>query len=70
MVFYVSECLNTNSLRRAKMIYAKNLNIAKMIASKIQTFQNTVLIIGTNVNEDGFILEPVTIKKDNKWQYI
>lgn len=67
MTFYIAELENKNSYRQAEAVEAKNLSAAKIRATKGQCFQGTVLEIGTEVNSDGFILNPVAQKINGKW---
>ena len=69
MIYYFSEVQNPNSFREAEKLTAKDLVAAKQMASKRQAFQNTELVIGTKVNEDGFILpdDILSVKRDGRW---
>lgn len=69
MIYYFAEVQNPNSFREAEKLTAKNLTAAKQMASKRQAFQNTELVIGISVNEDGFILpnDILSVKRDGRW---
>ena len=67
MKYYVAELSNKNSYAKAEVIEAKSLTSAKRIASRNQVFYGTVMEIGYDVNEDGFILKPIAQKIDGKW---
>lgn len=67
MKFYVAEVQNVNSVREAEEISAKNLAAAKRKASRGQAFYGTVLVIGTEINQDGFITDPLVYKENGKW---
>lgn len=59
-VYYVAE--TTSSLprcRKAEPLKARNLTAAKREASRKAAFWGTVLTIGTAVDSDGFLLNPV-----------
>ena len=67
MEFYVSEVTGLHSFAKAEKINAKSLASAKRLASRYQMFLGTVLYIGEAVDSNGFIIEPIAIKKGNKW---
>ena len=67
MKFYVAEVQNVNSVREAEEISAKDLTEAKRKASRGQFFQGTVFVIGTEINQDGFIMNPLVYKEHGKW---
>ena len=70
MKFYVAEVQNVNSVRKAEEISARDLTEAKRKASRSQAFCGTVLVIGTEINEDGFIKDPMVYKESGKWHNI
>lgn len=61
MKFYVAEVQNVNSVREAE---------AKRKASRGQAFYGTVLVIGTEIDENGFITDPMVYKESGKWHNI
>ena len=67
MFYYVSEVANPHSFAKAERLNAKNLASAKRSASRYQMFLGTVLYLGREVNDNGFIINPVAVKKGNKW---
>ena len=67
MVYYVAEVAGLHSFAKADRIEAKSLASAKRLASRYQIFQGTVLYLGRAVNSNGFIVEPIAVKKGNKW---
>ena len=69
--YYFAELQNSGSYRQAEKLKATSLRAAKREASMRQVFQGTTLEIGNNVNEDGFILNPVARKEAGKtWETI
>lgn len=67
--YYFAELQNAGSYRQAEKLKATSLRAAKREASMRQVFQGTVLEIGNNVNEDGFIMNPIARKEDGKtWE--
>ena len=64
--YYFAEFQNAGSYRQAEKLKAKSLRAAKREASMRQAFYGTVLEIGCEVNEDGFILNPVARKEVGK----
>lgn len=70
MKFYVAEVQNVNSVREAEEISAKDLTEAKRKASRGQAFYGTVLVIGTEIDENGFITDPMVYKESGKWHNI
>ena len=68
MVYYVAEVAGLHSFAKAERICAKGRSSAKRSASRYhQIFLDTVLYLGEAVDSNGFIIEPIAIKKDNKW---
>lgn len=69
--YYFAELQNAGSYRQAEKLKATSLRAAKREASMRQVFQGTVLEIGNNVNEDGFIMNPIARKEVGKhWEDI
>ena len=66
--YYIAEVQNLGSFSQAEKITAKDLSNAKRKASKSQCFYDTVLQIGTEVNDAGFIMNPIATKVNGKWQ--
>lgn len=66
--YYIAELQSANSYSVATKIEAINVTSAKRIASRMQYFYGTVLEISTNVNYDGFILDPICRKINGKWE--
>ena len=67
MTYYVAEVAGLHSFAKAYRITAKNRTNAKRKASRYQMFLGTVLYLGRAVNEDGFIIKPIAVKKGDKW---
>ena len=67
MEYYVSEVTALHSFAKAVKLNAKNLTSAKRSASRYQLFQDTVIYLGRAVDSNGFIIEPIAVKKGNKW---
>ena len=68
MVYYVSEVKGLYSFSKAERIEAKSLTSAKRSASRYhQMFLGTILYLGTAVDSRGFIIEPIAVKRGNKW---
>ena len=67
MTYYVSEVTNPHSFAKAVKLNAKSLAAAKRKASGYQMFLGTVLYLGRAIDSRGFIVEPLAIKKGNKW---
>lgn len=69
MAYYMMEVGNIGAVCKADKINAKNFTSAKRTASKNQCFQKTILYIGTDVNENGFITNPIARKLwGEKWE--
>ena len=66
--YYVTEILNAGSHRKAEKLVATNLRAAKREASHRQAYQDTVMEIGAEVSEEGFILIPLARKVGNRWK--
>lgn len=64
--YYFAELQNAGSYRQTEKLKATSLRAAKREASMRQAFYGTVLEIGCEVNEDGFILNPVARKEVGK----
>ena len=69
-VFYFSEVSNLNSYREAEPLRANTLSAAKREASRKKSFFGTFLYIGTHIDEQGFIIEPLTVKTREGWRDI
>ena len=67
MVYYVSEVPRLHSFARAEKITAKNRTNAKRKATRYQMFLGTILYLGKAVDSNGFIIEPIAVKKGDKW---
>ena len=67
MFYYVSEVARLHSFAKAERLNAKNLASAKRSASRYQMFLGTVLYLGRAIDINGFIIEPIAIKKGSKW---
>ena len=67
MEYYVSEVAGLHSFAKAERLNAKSLTSAKRKASSYQMFLGTVLYLGRAVDSRGFIVEPIAVKKGNKW---
>ena len=67
MEYYVAEVTGLHSFAKAEKIEAKSLASAKRKASRYQMFLGTVLYLGKAVNDSGFIIEPIAVKKGKKW---
>ena len=67
MSYYVAEVARLHSFAKAERINAKSLTGAKRKASSCQMFLGTILYLGKTVDSNGFIIEPIAIKKGNKW---
>lgn len=67
MMYYVAEVARLHSFAKAERIEAKSLSGAKRRASRCQMFLGTVLYLGRTVDSNGFIIEPVAVKKGNRW---
>ena len=67
MMYYVSEVAGLHSFAKAERINAKSRTSAKRLASRYQLFQDTILYLGETVDNNGFIINPIAIKKGNKW---
>ena len=67
MFYYVSEVAGLHSFAKAEKISANSLASAKRLASRYQMFLDTVIYLGRAVNDNGFIVEPIAVKKGKKW---
>ena len=67
MTYYVSEVARLHSFAKAYQITAKSRTIAKRKATRYRTFLGTILYLGRTVDSNGFIIEPIAIKKGNRW---
>ena len=66
-MYYVSEVAGLHSFAKAEKINTTSLASAKRLASRYQMFLGTVLYLGRAVDNNGFIIEPIAVKKVNKW---
>ena len=66
-MYYVAEVAGLHSFAKAEKITASSLASAKRLASRYQMFRGTVLYLGRAVNDSGFIIEPISVKKGRKW---
>ena len=66
-IFYIAEMQNQQSYREAEKVFAKDLPCAKRKASKMQVFQGTTLVIGREIDDEGFIVEAICKKVNGKW---
>ena len=66
-MYYVSEVAGLHSFARAERLNASSLSSAKRGASRYQMFMGTILYLGRAVDSNGFIIEPIAVKKGNKW---
>lgn len=64
--YYVAELQNINSYREADEIKANNLSEAMKIAIKMQVFQGTVMCVGEDVDDNGFIVGRYWRRKDRQ----
>ena len=68
MVYYVSEVEGLHSFAKAEKINAKSRSSAKRSASRYhQMFLGTILYLGKAVDSEGFIIEPIAVKKGDQW---
>lgn len=68
--FYFSEVASINNYREAEPLKANTLSAAKREASKKRSFFGTFLYVGTCINEQGFIIEPLSVKTKDGWRDI
>ena len=66
-MYYVAEVARLHSLAKAEQLNAKSRTSAKRCASRYQMFQDTVLYLGETIDSSGYIVDPIAVKKDNKW---
>lgn len=71
-IYYMMETSNANSFRKAEPLKAQNLTAAKREASRKAAFYDTVLTIGTELNDEGFLVPSgnVAIKSLGIWYNI
>ena len=67
MKYYVAEVAGLHSFAKAEGLNAKSRTSAKRCATRYQLFQDTVLYLGKAVDSNGFIINPIAVKKGNKW---
>ena len=68
--FYFSEVATLHSYREAEALKANTLSAAKREASRKRSFFGTFLYIGNSINEQGFIVEPLSVKTREGWRDI
>ena len=68
MMYYVAEVEGLHSFAKAEKINAKRRSSAKRSASRYhQMFIGTILYLGKAIDSNGFIIEPIAVKKGDKW---
>lgn len=68
MKYYFFEAENTAVYGKAEAFEAKTLTAAKRYAARHMCFYGTIAILGTEVNSDGVIINPVAVRgADGKW---
>ena len=67
MKYYVAEVARPHSFAQAERINAKSLASATRLASRYQMFLGTVLYLGRAIDSNGFIIEPIAVKKGKEW---
>ena len=68
MYYYVSEVEGLHSFAKADRFNANSRSSAKRLASRYhQMFQGTVLYLGMTVDSRGFIVDPIAVKRGNRW---
>ena len=67
MEYYIAEVAGLHSFAKAEKISASSLASAKRLASRYQLFLGTVLYLGRATDSNGFIVEPIAVKKGKKW---
>ena len=67
MTYYVAEVTSPHSFAKAEKINAKSRSSAKRSASRYQMFIGTILYLGRTIDDNGFIIEPIAVKKGDKW---
>lgn len=65
-MFYFAELLKGGA-RVAMPINAKTLADAKRVASRKQAFYGTILEIGTEIDDNGFLADCIAEKIDGVW---
>lgn len=68
--FYFSEVANINSYREAEPLKANTLSAAKREASRKRSFVGTFLYIGNSIDQNGFIIDPLSVKTKKGWRDI
>lgn len=68
-IYYMMETSNANAFCKAEPLKAQNLTAAKREASRKAAFYDTVLTIGTELNDEGFLVPSgnVAIKSLGIW---
>lgn len=67
MTYYFAEVEKAGNLRKAEKLKAVTLTAAKREASKKKVFAGTVLCIGTDITEQGFLKDRIAVKESGKW---
>ena len=67
MIYYVAEVTALHSFAKAEKLNAKSRTSAKRCATRYQLFQDTILYLGETVDRNGFIIEPIAVKRGNRW---
>ena len=67
MIYYVAEVTALHSFAKAERLNAKSRTSAKRCATRYQLFQDTILYLGETVDRNGFIIEPIAVKRGNRW---
>lgn len=70
MRYYVMEVQNAGAFAVAEAFEAKSFASAKRTASRRQAFQGTVLYLGTEVDGNGFVRNPIAIKEGKEWSEV
>lgn len=68
-IYYMMESSTANSFRKAEPLKAESLVAAKREASRKAAFYDSVLTIGTEIDDDGFLVPSgnVAIKSIGIW---
>ena len=66
-IWYVMETADRGGKTKAESFKAKSLTSAKRTASRRQMFEGTVLYLGADIDDNGFVSNPLSIKRGGKW---
>lgn len=68
-IYYMMETITGNSFRKTEPLKAENLTAAKREASRKAVFCDSVLTIGTEIDDEGFLVPSsnVAIKSIGIW---